>query len=289
MQPMYTGPANARIAKSIGTFDQYTMDSPKPPRKVVLLTKDDDCRTVLRDHKKFVVPWLQPINDLFPGKKDVSFYMLSGDGPKNMKNRELSEMIFYKENPTLLPTVKRFVDYWGRDWIKKAGFKLTEGLYEIDILRDVGIPLDARLAADLFYFDLRTEDENPKGALSYADLYRDLLNIRVWGANNNDPGQAWNRRRWAQEGVREIIETTRPLVQEVANEKNGGYFTFFSSFMNGSHSSHIKQGSLRSIGRKIVKGFLASGLDIDTVIDNAWLNGFGTVGNLVTTVRILTW
>ena len=288
MQPMYTKEANARIAKSIGTIKLYTMDDPKPPRPVVVFTKDADCKAVLKDHTTFVVPWLPAINDLFPGERDFSWYMLSGDGPKNLANRQMSEKLFYRAMPNLLPTVKQFVDRWGRDWINKEGFKMTDNLYEIDILRDVVIPLNARLLADLFYFDLRT-DENPNGSLSYADVYKHLLNIRVWGANNNDPGQAWNRRRWAQQSAKTIIDTTRPLIEEVANENSAvGIFTFLSSLVspNGSHSSHIKAGSLRSLGRKLVQGYLANGTSVEQTIDNNWLNGFGAVGTLVTTVGL---
>ena len=287
MQPMYTKEANRRIAESIKTIKLYTEDDPKPPRPVMVLTKHADCKAVLEDHKTFVVPWLPAINDLFPGERDFSWYMLSGDGPKNFANRQMSEKILYGAMPNLIPTLKHFVDHWGRDWIRKEGFKMAEGLYEIDILRDVVIPLNARLLADLFYFDLRTDDENPNGSLSYADVYKHLLNIRVWGANNNDPGQAWNRRRWAQQSAKTIIETTRPLIEEVANEKNpGGLFTFLSSFVSSTHSSKIKAGSLRSLGRKLVQGYLANGTSVEQTIDNLWLNGFGAVGTLVTMVRL---
>ncbi|KAF7507317.1 hypothetical protein GJ744_010751 [Endocarpon pusillum] len=286
MQPMYTKEANMRIAKSLKTIQLYTIKDPEPPRPVVVLTKHDDCKAVLEDHQTFVVPWLPAINDLFPGERDYSWYMLSGDGAQNFANRQMSEKILYGAMPSLLPTVKRSVNQWGRDWISKEGFKMAEGLYEIDILRDVVIPLNARLLADLFYLDLRTDDENPQGSLSYADVYKHLLNIRVWGSNNNDPAQAWNRRRWAQQSAKVIIDTTRPLVQEVANEKNtGGIFTFLSSFLlpNGSHGSHIKEGSLRSLGRKLVQAYLANGTSVEKTIDNLWLNGFGAVGILVTT------
>ena len=286
MQPMYTKEANTRIARSIGTIDLYTNEDPKPPRPTVVLTKHDDCKAVLQDHKTFVVPWLPAINDLFPGERDFTWYMLSGDGSQNMQNRQMSEKILYGAMPNLLPTVKQFVNRNGRDLIAKEGFKMTQGLYEIDILRDVVIPLNARLLGDLFYFDLRT-DENPRGSLSYSEIYKHLLNIRIWGANNNDPGQAWNRRRWAQQSARIIIDTTRLLVQELADEKKqGGIFTYLSSMVspNGSHSSNVKEGSLRSLGRRLVQGYIANGVPVEQTIDNLWLNGFGAVGTLVTMV-----
>ena len=287
MQPMYTKEANKRIAESIGTIKLYTDKDPQPPRTVVVLTKRDDCKAVLADHQTFFVPWLSAINDLFPGERDFSWYMLSADKPENLSNRKMSEKILYGAMPNLMPTVKQFVDHWGRDWIQKEGFEMANNLFEIDILRDVVIPLNARLLADLFYFDLRTE-ENPNGSLSHADIYKHILNIRVWGANNNDPAQAWNRRRWAQQSAKIIIDSTRPLVQEVANKKRpAGILTFLSTIVSPkkSYSSKIKRDSLRSLGRKLVSGYLTNGTPVEQTIDNLLLNGFGAVGAPVTAVR----
>ncbi|KAI1159386.1 hypothetical protein F5B18DRAFT_655727 [Nemania serpens] len=65
--------------------------------------------------------------------------------------------------------------HYGAELIQKETFTQQEGLNQIDLIRNTAIPLNARLLADMFYFDLKS-DENPDGVLSATDLYSYLLN-----------------------------------------------------------------------------------------------------------------
>ncbi|KAI2623299.1 heme peroxidase [Hypoxylon sp. NC1633] len=280
MQPFYTKKANEAIAKEIGTFDQYTLDDPKPPRKSVVLFKSESIKQILSNHKQFVVPWLPAVNSLFPGKKDLGWFMLAGDEARNVQDR--SNMLkAMSKIPNLHKAVHDFIERVGSQLIQKETFTLKKGLNQIDLIRDVAIPLNAQLLADLFYFDLRT-DENPDGTLGAADLYTYLLAIRTWGVNNNDPAQAWNRRRRAQEGAKKIIDSTRKLVDEVSLGRGLG-FGIISTLNNVlSRKAHIKEGSLRSCGYKLVEELLAQGNSAEKVVDILWLTAFGGIGVPVT-------
>jgi cytochrome P450 len=280
MQPMYTKSANEKIAKEIGTFDQFTLDDPKPPAKATVLVSSSAIKQVLGNPKQYVVPWLKPLNNLFPGKKDFSWFMLAGDQPQNYKHRtDFSKAM--SKIPNLHDAIHEFVERQGAKLIQKESFNLKKGLDQIDIIRDVAIPLNTQLLADLFYFDLRT-DENPDGKLGVAELYRSLLDIRIWGVNNNDPAQAWNRRRRAQEGARTVIETTKPLVSEadVGRPRGIGLVSAVASRIGAK--SYLKKGSLRSCGLKLVEELLAQGSNVDQVVDNLWLTSFGGIGVPVT-------
>ncbi|KAL7952081.1 heme peroxidase [Trichoderma barbatum] len=276
MQPMYTKKANAQIAKELGTLDQFTLDDPKPPAKPVVLFSGASIKQVLGNPEKFVVPWLTPLNALFPGKKDVSWFMLAGDGAHNFEHRANWVKIM-GELPELHKAVADLIAHVGKTLIQKESFTLDKGLDQIDLIRDVAIPLNARLLADLFFFDLKSDD-NPTGTLTTAELYRHLLNIRLWGVNNNDPGQAWNRRRRAQESAKVIIETTRKLVDEVKSRHCAGYFSYRKA---GSWTAP-KPGTLRSCGLKIVEKLLDQGISSEQVVDNIFLTAFGGVGVPVT-------
>ncbi|KAL2753091.1 hypothetical protein ACRALDRAFT_2044747 [Sodiomyces alcalophilus JCM 7366] len=282
MQPMYTKKANEKIAKELGTIHQFTLDDPKPPRKAVVISTGAAIKQALGDPAKFTVPWLQPINDMFPGPKgkDLGWFMLAGDGPENRKNRE--DMTKAMGNiPNLHGAVREFIERVGAQLLEKETFTLREGLHQIDLIRDIAIPLNAQLLSDMFYFDLRT-DENPDGTLSAAEFYRHLLNIRTWGANNNDPAQAWNRRRRAQEGADVIIKTTRKLVDEVSRSRGLG-FGVASALSNVlTRKTHIKKDSLRACGLKFVEELLAQGHSAERVVDTLWLTAFGGVGAPVT-------
>ena len=137
--------------------------------------------------------------------------------------------------------------------------------------------------------DLHTA-ENPQGTLSHSDMYKCLLDIRVWGVNNNDPAMAWNRRRWAQKAAETISKTNKALVTAVAAEKKGrGLFEILASFVSPAYRVRkitLEKGSLRSAGHAIVEGLLAAGKTIEETADICWLTSFGGIGVPVTAVRI---
>lgn len=283
MQPMYTKKANEAIAKEIGTFHLYTTDDPKPPPKPVVVASSAAIKQVLDNPKQFVLPWLKPLQAMFTdSKKDISWFMLAGDEQKNFQHRINIKKAIGKL-PNLHTAIHEFVDRVGAQLIEKETFKLREGLYQMDLIRDIAIPLNAQLLADLFYFDLRT-DENPNGSLGAADLFRHLLNVRVWGVNDNDPAQSWNRRRRATESVKVLIDSTSTLVNEVSAGNGLGF-----GIANGisgliGRRSHFKKDSLRSCGYKFVEELLAQGNSAETVVDNLWLTAFGGTGIPVTVV-----
>lgn len=278
MQPMFTKATNEKISKELGTFGQYTLDDPKPPAKPVVVTTSAAIKKVLDNPKQFAVPWLKPLNSLIPGK-DVSWFMLAGDEPHNREHRA-SFMKALGNIPNLHAAVPEFINRVGTQLIQKESFKIKNGLDQIDLIRDVAIPLNTRLLADLFYFDLRS-DENPNGTLGTAELYGHLSNIRTWGVNNNDPGQAWNRRRRAQESAKVIIDTTRRLVDDVNLNRGSGL-----GISKLIHKGFARKDSLRACGRKLVEELLDQGNSPERVADNLWLTSFGGVGVPVTAVSV---
>jgi hypothetical protein len=281
MQPMYTKKANEKIARELGTIAQFSLDDPKPPAKPVVLVTNAAVRSVLTDPKGFTPPWLHAFDTMFAGKKDLSWFMLSGDEPANYTNRTNMDKVFAKL-PNLLGAVRDLVQTAGSKFIEKEGFALRDGLMQLDLVRDLAIPLCAQFLGDLFYFDLRS-DENPNGALVAAELYRHLLDIRIWGVNNNDPAQAWNRRRRAQEAVQAIIDSTRPLIDKVILSR--GFGLGIASALSAATSS-LKKGSLRSCGQKLVEELLAQGNTAERVVDTMWVTAFGGIGVIVTTVSL---
>ena len=146
----------------------------------------------------------------------------------------------------------------------------------------IAIPLNARLLADLFYLDLNTT-ENPNGSMDIPQFYKALLDIRIWGVNNNDPGIAWNRRRWASEAAQAITSSARELVRSVAADKASlGLFGIVTSLFTATRRTAVKEGSLRWCGKQIVEKLLAAGKSVEDVADILWLTAFGGIGVPVT-------
>ncbi|KAF4123830.1 hypothetical protein GMORB2_5546 [Geosmithia morbida] len=286
MQPMYTKKANVEIAKKLGTIDQYSLDDPKPPARKVALFSADSIKHVMGNPKSFPLIWNRGLNLLYPGKKDLSWFMLCGDEPKNLDHRDKMLQAMGKI-PNIRKTTADFVSRLGSELIQRESFQLKKGLIQMDVVRDVSIPLNAQILADLFYLDLRT-DENPNGTFSHAELYRHLVNIRMWASNNNNSAEAWNRRRRAQESATKIIETTRKLVDEVSSSQGFGLGVKSRLSSITTRKRYLKEGSLRSCGYKLVEELLAKGNSPEYVTDQLWLTAFGGTGVLTTTFYQVT-
>ncbi|KAF2139467.1 uncharacterized protein K452DRAFT_77778 [Aplosporella prunicola CBS 121167] len=210
MQPMYTKKMNEQIATEIGTIDQYSKADPKPPPRKVIVTKHSIVTGVLGDQTAFRVPWVT-YNELFPGKKDYNGFMLAGDTPAHKAQHKLLAEILYTpaEFPKLLTDTA--VKY-GEEFLKKETLSLSKELDQIDILRDVAIPLMTRLLADLWSLDLKTP-EDPSGSLSIKQIYKYLVDLREFGFNNTDPARTWRKRLSAQDAAKVMTASTLKCIE----------------------------------------------------------------------------
>ena len=136
MQPMFTKNMNRQIAKEIGTYKLYTEADPAPPRVPVVLNDYSKITKVLKDQKTFVVPWTPALNDMFPGEKDFSGYMLGGDKQANTAQRNLVGDTIYGL-PGFKKLLSDFIANVGSTSLKNEAFQLNDsGLTQIDIVRE---------------------------------------------------------------------------------------------------------------------------------------------------------
>jgi hypothetical protein len=135
MQPMFTKKENQKIATKFGTIKQYTTDDPAPPRRFAVLKNHASVTGVLKEQQSFVVPWLPAVNSLFPGEKTFDWFMLGGDEPKNMANRNLVSKIF-QGIPNLTEAVSSFVADVGAGIFLSETFDIGKTLKQIDIIRE---------------------------------------------------------------------------------------------------------------------------------------------------------
>ncbi|RDA87471.1 hypothetical protein CP532_2800 [Ophiocordyceps camponoti-leonardi (nom. inval.)] len=278
MQPMYTKAANEEIARKLGTIGQFTMDDVRQPPKTVVVKTRAAVKEVLGQPERFAVPWLRAFHAMFPdGEKDLSWFMLAGDEARNQQNRVELAMVLHGL-PDVRGALLGMMAREGARLIDEERLKLPSGVNLLDIVRDVAIPLSAQMLADLFYLDLRSDD-NVSGTLSATELYRHLLNIRVWGVENGDPAQAWDRRRRARESVHVIIQSTRRLVDEVAG---ASLVAKLSGLLSG-RAHGAREGTLRACGHQLVTELVGMYDSPERVVDMLWLAAFGGTGVTVTT------
>ena len=284
MQPMYTKKKNIELAKKLGTFHHYTLEDPTPPIRPILINTWEAIKHVLDTPKMFPSLWAKTVNVVFSGKRNLDWFMLSADEPINFQHRQMMIQAF-NVFPNLQQTLHEFIDRVGTNLLNKESFELKKGLHQVDIIRDVAIPLNTQLLADMFYYDLRT-DENPGGTMGVAELYKALVNFRIWGTNNTDTAEAWNRRRRAAEGSNLVLDTTRKLVDEVVASRGLGLGLSAALAQRYSRQSHFRKNSLRSYGFRLVDALLAQGSTPENVNEQLLLMGFGGIGVLVTTVGL---
>lgn len=283
MQPMYTKQANIEIAKRLGTFELYTLNDPSPPRMPISVTTPKAIKEVLNSPQRFIQAIDKGAGQKFYGKRNIDWYMLLDDKDANKKDRAMATEALKKAFPNAQQTVYEFLSRAGAELINKEAFEFKNGMHQIDILRDFAIPLSAQLVADVFYLDMRT-DENPTGVLSTAELYRALINTRVWVAHNTDSAESWQRRRRATDSAQILINTTRKLVDEVIASRGLGWGLSAAISQRITRQATLRKGSLRSCGFKFVDALLAQKMSPDNVTDELWLNAFGGIGVLVARV-----
>lgn len=139
------------------------------------------------------------------------------------------------------------------------------------------------MLASLFNLDLKSSD-NPLGTLSIADLYKHLLNVRIWGFNNNDPGMAWRRRAWATEGATVLTKTTKAMIDAIpSNGNDWGILGWLLGWK--TRDNRAKEGSLGWYGRQVAKELMAAGKTSSETADICWLTALAGVGVPVGVVR----
>lgn len=272
MQPMYTKKANTQIAESLGTITQFSIADPVPPPNRIPISSPSGIKTALST-PELVPSYLPAFATLATPGNTKTLKSLSSYSPATLN------AILSNHSSSLLPAVSSLVQSEGARLLQKESFPLRpNALYQLDILRDLAIPLTARFLADLFYLDLRS-DENTDGKLSATEVYRSLVDIHVWGLEGltDDAANAWNRRRKAQEGLDLLAQTTEGLVKEVASGM--GLLGAATLFVVG-WDDEIKKGGVRSIGWKVVQELLkGQNSDAAKVVDHLWVGAsVGAIG-----------
>ncbi|PYH67779.1 peroxidase/cytochrome P450 family protein [Aspergillus vadensis CBS 113365] len=267
-QPMFTRKMNEQIAKEIGTIDRYSQEDPKPPTHTVMLAKYETIIEVLKDQDTFRVPWARYLNDMLPGKR-FNDYMLGGDGPGNTAQKKLVKSILFSPDQ-FSQLLSHTTVTLGKELLELNTLQLSTELNQVDIIRDVAIPLNARIMADLFCLDMKTP-ENESGSMNAATVYKHLMNVRTWGFNNNDPGLMLQRRKWASESAEALVKTTLKVVNEQAQPQK----THMLASLTG-HKQSVS--TLRWYGNNVAKQMMEMDMTAAETAEICWLTAVGGVG-----------
>lgn len=160
--------------------------------------------------------------------------------------------------------------------------------------------------ADLFCLDLKTDD-NDGGSLSTAELYKYLIDVRIFGFNNNDPALALQRRNEARKGAEVLTDTTLKVISSSSNPISSGHGILSKAtgaitgaatgiaskipviggiVKKAGKNAEADTGSLRWYGQNVVKEIIATGKSPEEAADICWLTAVGGVGAPIGVVRV---
>ncbi|KAK3938600.1 heme peroxidase-domain-containing protein [Diplogelasinospora grovesii] len=209
--PFYTAKKNAALAREQGYADGFSMNAvptgfnifgrpkdyvyevdasdPAKPEKPVLLTTTPEIKALLADQSdKLVHPARLKLADLPSKIADVL-------EPRQKVSKPDTKQEEIDIDESLM--TQYFVDLM-RDIIRREFIVMDKDrpIYQIDITRDVAIPVITRYVADFLGFgDQVKSDRNPRARYSENEIYQHITNCQIFLSYNADETKLLKRRQ----------------------------------------------------------------------------------------------
>ena len=224
--PLTTPLENHKIMTDLGKVEQYNWDEPKPIARPLFITSYSACKEIVMNQKSFRVTWGESIKSLVhqSGRSYGQDFMLSGDEPANHKARQQFEPCMYHKNWEI--QVKKFYEETTIDLLKKHSYQVA-GIRQVDIVRDVINVANARFAAAMFAYPLKSED-NPRGLYTEAELYSLMALNFAFIFYDVDPAKSFPLRQAAHTLTQQLGKVFELQVEAIAH--GGGLAAFLEKF-----------------------------------------------------------
>ncbi|KAL8856073.1 MAG: hypothetical protein Q9178_007329 [Gyalolechia marmorata] len=201
--PFYTSQANAKFAKLQGyesTFGKieektpkdahgkhYDVDAfePQKPHKPVYLTKYGDIRSVLATGADEILHPAFTNGENLPTKVEEALPKIKA----NSDNRGRSDIAEHAE------ITKTYFAEQMRAIVKREVIVMNENTFQVDVTRDVAIPVVTRCIADFLGFgDQIRNIGNPQAKYPENEIYQHITNCQVFLSYNTDETKLLRRR-----------------------------------------------------------------------------------------------
>ncbi|KAL7621351.1 hypothetical protein AAE478_008672 [Parahypoxylon ruwenzoriense] len=203
---------NKVIHDALETSELYSWEKPARRPDPIIIKSHKAVKQILENNRDFYVPWGESISHMVspPGKTFGRDYCLSGDGPANHQSRihvgeALNHPKQWKEE------IKHFFELTTKNMLAKARQPLpqsplapsaggtTDGSFEVDVVRDVLIPLNTRFVAALFGLPIKTAETSPHGIYTERELYDLLTGMFSTVFFDTDPANSFRLRTLSRE------------------------------------------------------------------------------------------
>ncbi|OTB12803.1 hypothetical protein K445DRAFT_369110 [Daldinia sp. EC12] len=209
--PFVVPKENKVIHEDLGTSELYSWEKPTRQVDPVIIKSYKAVTQVLTNNKDFHVPWGEAISYLVspPGKTFAKDFCLSGDAILNRLNRDHVDRCLYQP-PGWEGEIKHFFDLTTKNLLRRAGRALPPSPttataskagreFEVDIVRDVIIPLNTRFVAELFGLPIKTAETTPHGVYTEHELYGLLSAMFATVFFDSDPANSFKLRTLSRE------------------------------------------------------------------------------------------
>ncbi|KAK6088565.1 fatty acid oxygenase [Seiridium cupressi] len=205
--PFVVPKENRIILESLGTAQQYSWAKPERKLDPVVIKSHKAVSQVLGNNRDYYVPWGEPISYLVspPGKTFAKDFCLSGDASPNQQSRSHVAECLYQPKEWE-SEIKKFFKLTSTNLLKKASQKLPPSPsdperkgFEVDIIRDVIIPLNTRFVAEFFALPIKTTETSPHGIYTEQELYGLLTAMFTAVFFDSDPANSFKLRQLAKE------------------------------------------------------------------------------------------
>ncbi|KAI0112924.1 linoleate diol synthase precursor [Daldinia grandis] len=207
--PFVVPKENKVIQEALGTSELYSWEKPTRELDPVVIKSHKAVSQVLGNNKDFYVPWGQGISYLVspPGKTFGRDFCLAGDGTSNQHSRDHVARCLYQPKEWEAE-IKHFFDQTTKNLLKKAGRVLpyspttapgSAKEFEVDVVRDIIIPLNTRFVAEFFGLPIKTAETSPHGIYTEHELYGLLSAMFSAVFFDSDPANSFKLRTLSRE------------------------------------------------------------------------------------------
>ncbi|KAI1497119.1 linoleate diol synthase precursor [Biscogniauxia marginata] len=276
--PFVVPAENKLILDALKTSEKYTWESPRRKLDTVIIKSYDAVSQILGNDTDFYVPWGEAVYDLAtsPGKVFARDFWSSANGSNIHKSRSRGDRCICQPKEWG-EEVKSFFEATSTLLLKNACRELPRSphedpgaatAWEIDIVRDVVVPLTTRFVTDFFGLPIETTQNSQHGLYTEHGLYELLVATFTVVFFDSDAANSSKLQSQARELALGLEQLLR--LETKTNAKAGWFSNVVARFRRdlGGKDAQQRWPSLPHHGRHLLSRMMEEGKTIEECVTN---------------------
>ncbi|KAI1453979.1 linoleate diol synthase precursor [Annulohypoxylon moriforme] len=279
--PFVVPSENKAIHDNLGTSRLYSWKKPTRKLDSVVIRSHKVVTQILNSNQRdFFVAWGNSIFDFVNprGKSPTKGSRPSGNDPTNGQGRSQVDGYLYQPRDWE-KEIKYFFDKTTKNLLKNAGQELSpsplrapsaDPEFEVDIVRDIIVPLSTRFIAEFFALPIKTAETSPHGIYTEHELYELLTAVFSTVFFDGDPVNSFKLQSQTREFA-SVLEKFVRLESEV--DAKASWIVNVASHL-GSRTRKNKHGPmdrqdwprLSNYGRQLLSRIMEKGKSVEECV-----------------------